>query len=191
MNTFDSYDYKTLNSSSLMNLTMVFASSPLHRFGYESLVLDGGWSAFINGTQYLDSYGLPSPAPDRFPEGFGEVSSYLKQAGMKFGLWHIRGIHSSAAAMKLPVKGMPQYTLDQLVDIESVGGGKNGSCLWNPDWLGVNASHPAAQAYYDAVVDQLISFGASVIEYDCMFCAPCYRDEMLLVTEAVRKRPGE
>lgn len=188
MNTFDSYDYKTLNSSSLMNLTMVFASSPLHRFGYESLVLDGGWSAFINGTQYLDSYGLPSPAPDRFPNDFVEISSLLKQAGMKFGLWHIRGIHSSAAAMKLPVKGMPQYTLDQLVDAGSISGGNNGSCLWAPEWLGVNASHPAAQAYYDSVVDKLVTLGADFIKADCFFCRPCYNDEMQLFTNAVRNR---
>jgi alpha-galactosidase len=187
-NTFDNYDYTTLNSSSLMNLSILFANSPLSRYNYESFVLDGGWSAWSNGTQYLDSYGLPAPAPDRFPNGFSEISTYLKQANFRFGLWHIRGIHISAAAMKLPVKGMEEYTLDQLVDVESVGGGKNGSCLWAPEWLGVNASHPAAQSYYDAVVDKLIELGADFIKADCFFCRPCYNDEMLLFTNAVKRR---
>ena len=27
------------------------------------------------------------------------------------------------------------------------------SCLWAGEWLGVNASHPAAQAYYDSRVE--------------------------------------
>jgi hypothetical protein len=77
---------------------------------------------------------------------------------------------------------------DQLVDIEPVGGGKNGSCLWAPEWLGVNASHPAAQSYYDAVVDKLIELGADFIKADCFFCRPCYNDEMLLFTNAVKRR---
>ncbi len=36
--------------------------------------------------------------------------------GLKFGLWTIRGVHADAVARRLPVKGMEQYTLDQLVD---------------------------------------------------------------------------
>ena len=36
------------------------------------------------------------------------------------------------------------------VDEQAVGGGPNGSCLWAKEWLGVNRSHPAAQAYYDS-----------------------------------------
>jgi len=108
--------------------------------------------------------------------------------GLLFGLWHIRGIHRSAAAARLPVKGMEHYTLDMLVDQENTGGGKNGSCLWDSDWLGVNASHPAAQAYYDAVVAQLLGFGVSVIEADCFMCEPCYKDEMLLFSHAVSSR---
>lgn len=197
-NTFDAYGYSNLNQIGINAVIRELASSPIHTTSqYDMIYGFSGWANTLNETSgewlwHLDNYGLPIPAPERFsPGSMKEAAETANQLGLHFGLWHIRGIHRSSAANKLPVKGMEQYTLDQLVDVESVGGGKNGSCLWNPDWLGVNASHPAAQAYYDAVVDQLISFGASVIEYDCMFCAPCYRDEMLLVTEAVRKRPGE
>jgi alpha-galactosidase len=194
-NTFDAYGYSNLNNIGVDTVIRQLASSPISEYGYTMIYGFSGWANTLNETSgewlwHLDEYGLPIPAPERFsPGSMKEASVTASTLGLKFGLWHIRGIHSSAAAMKLPVKGMEQYTLDQLVDIESVGGGKNGSCLWNPDWLGVNTSHPAAQAYYDAVVSQLVSFGASVIEMDCMMCEPCYRDEMILFTEAVRKRP--
>ena len=41
--------------------------------------------------------------------------------------------------------------------VQAVGGGKNGSCLWASEWLGVNKSHPAAQAYYDSRIELLAS----------------------------------
>ncbi len=53
----------------------------------------------------------------------------------------------------------------------------------------MNASHPAAQAYYDSIVEQLVDLGASVIEADCFMCAPCYTDEMTLFSRAVKARP--
>ena len=68
------------------------------------------------------------------------AAAVARSLGVRFGLWHIRGIEASAAARRLPVKGMEQYTLDELVDTQPVGGGPNGSCLWASDWLGVNAS---------------------------------------------------
>ena len=190
-NTFENYDYTSLNSSSLQNLTRLFSDSPLIQVGFNSFVLDGGWSAFSNGTQSLDEFGLPNPASDRYPDGFESISNFLRSNGFHFGLWHIRGIHIDAAKRKLPVKGMEQYTLDQLVDIESVGGGKNGSCLWAPEWLGVNTSHPASQAYYASVVDKLISLGADFIKADCFFCRPCYSDEILMFSNAVKVREEE
>ena len=48
------------------------------------------------------------------------------------------------------------YTVDELVDIEPVGGGPNGSCLWEAATLGINASHPGAQPYYNSKVCCLI-----------------------------------
>ena len=104
----------------------------------------------------------PTPALARFPHApalsllWPHTLSHrlllrrrLRNQGLKFGLWTIRGVHKDAVASKLPVKGMEQYTVDQLVDFDPVGGGANGSCLWASEWLGVNASHPAAQAYVE------------------------------------------
>lgn len=76
-----------------------------------------------------------------------------------------------------------------LVDQDATGGGANGSCLWDSQQLGINASHPAAQAYYDSMVENMVDLGVEVIESDCMMCEPCYWGEMQLMTTAVRKRP--
>lgn len=198
-NTFDNYCYdpSLLNDSSVMDLVYTLASSPLRDAGYSNLFGFSGWSQTLNTSsgqwlQNLDAWGRPVPAPDRLsPDIFRRASAAGAALGMRVGLWHIRGIHVSAAARRLPVKGMEQYTLDQLVDAEPVGGGANGSCLWDSDWLGVNASHPAAQAYYNSVVEQLVELGSSVIEADCFMCEPCYADEMALFSNAVKARPEE
>ena len=74
-------------------------------------------------------------------------------------------------AKKLKVKGT-EYTIDELVDEDNEGGGKNGSCLWASEWLGVNASHPAAQAYYDSVVSLWASWGIGLLATACLAPAP-------------------
>ena len=195
-NTFDAYpDPQNLNASFLLDIIGRLGASPLRRVGYTQIFGWAGWSTTLNATdgsniQHLDGYGRAIPAPERFPEGSMQAAAAAAKAqGLLFGLWQMRGVHKDAAARRLPVKGMEQYTLDQLVDVEPLGGGKNGSCLWNPDWLGVNASHPAAQAYYDSVVEKLVELGCEVIEADCMMCGPCYSDEMRMMSSAVKRRP--
>ena len=82
-----------------------------------------------------------------------------------------------------------RYALGDLVDQEATGGGANGSCLWMKEMLGVNMSHPAAMAYYESRVDQLVgTYGADFIKADCMMCAPCYTREIEAFTAAVEQR---
>ena len=52
----------------------------------------------------------------------------------------------------------------------------------------VNMSHPAGQAFYDSHVHALASYGIDFIKADCMMCGPCYTDEIMAFSEAVRKR---
>ena len=195
-NTFDSYGFTWPNASGVVDIIRAFAASPLALHSNYSLITGGfsGWSQtpLPNGSyvQHLDAYGRPTPAPERFPPGAMAAAAAVARAlRIKFGLWIVRGVHTSAVARKLPVKGAPGVTADMLVDQESTGGGKNGSCLWDSEWLGVNASHPAAQAYYDAQVENLVELGVEVVEADCMMCEPCYWGEMQLMTAAIRKRP--
>ena len=168
-NSFMGYQPNDINATSVPELARLLAASPLGASGYSYFVIDGGWSNSMNSSgawlQNLDGWGRPVPAPERFPGGSMQaVAAYARSLGLDFGLWHIRGVHVDAVTRRLPVKGMEQYTLDQIVDSSAIAGGKNGSCLWAPEWLGVNASHPAAQAYYDSIVDQLVSLGATTIK---------------------------
>jgi len=192
-NTFMSYRPEVLNASSLASVVALFAASPLVTAGgFETFTVDGGWSQTFNESggyeQVLDAFGRPAPAPDRFPPGAMQaVAAQARALGLGFGLWHIRGVHVRAVAERLPVKGTA-YTIDEIVYQGEIAGGKNGSCLWDSEWLAVNASHPGAQAYYDSVVEALVELGASTIKADCFFCAPCYTDEMGLFTSAVKAR---
>ena len=193
-NSFMNWRPEDLNATSLPALAALFSSSPLAAAGFADFVVDGGWSNSLlaNGTyvQNLDGFGRPVPAPERFPAGLRDIAIGVRALGLRFGLWHIRGIHVDAARAKLPVKGAEQYTLDMLVDAQPISGGANGSCLWAPEWLGVNASHPAAQAYYDSIVEQLVeNLGADIVKGDCFFCRPCYSDEIVLFANAVKARP--
>ena len=197
-NTFDAYGYAWLNASGVEALLRRLAVSPLATEGGYNWITGGfsGWSQSptANGTgssvQHLDAWGRPTPAPERFPPGsMAAAAALARSLGLRFGLWIIRGVHADAVARKLPIKGAEGYTCDMIVDQASTGGGKNGSCLWDADALGVNASHPAAQAWYDSQVENLVELGVEVIEADCMMCEPCYVGEMALMTAAVRARP--
>mmetsp|Transcript_15341 Transcript_15341/g.47536 ORF Transcript_15341/g.47536 Transcript_15341/m.47536 type:complete len:416 (-) Transcript_15341:246-1493(-) len=186
-NTFDTYDSQSLNTSAATALAEAMAAQLLPS-GYEYFALDAGWDR-TDDTQHLDAWGRPVAAP-RYD--LPKLASTVRGLGLKLGLWTIRGVHVDAVAKKLPVYGMEQYTLDQLVDQGSPGGGPNGSCLWKDTWLGVNMSHPAAQRYYQSRVDLLVeAYGVEFIKADCMMCAPCYADEIYAFSTAVEARPDE
>ena len=65
-----------------------------HSSGYDTLVLDGGWSIQQPGNvQLLDENGLPVPDPTRFPHGMKALAAEVHSLGLKFGLWNIRGVY--------------------------------------------------------------------------------------------------
>jgi hypothetical protein len=198
-NTFDSYPAQTVNDSSV-NMLADAMKEQLLPHGFDYFVIDGGWTTtftkFPNGTEHrkqnLDEYGRPIPASERFQD-MKKLADNVHAKGLKFGLWTIRGAHIDAVTQKLKVKGT-NYTIDQLIDTHSFPGagdgitsGKNMSCLWAAEWLGVNSSHPAAQAYYDSRVELLASYGVDFVKADCFMCQPCYTDEILMFSKAVAK----
>jgi hypothetical protein len=196
---FNSFDhYGGLNHTDVVALADALASQ-LKPHGYEYLMLDGGWSAgqqcivLPNGTRIagecLNEHGLPVPDPLRFPDIKATVAAVNKR-GLKLGLWAIRGVYQAALDAGCKVQGT-EYLVNDLVDVESVGGGPNGTCLWAKHSFGVNMSHPAAQAFYDSHVELIASWGVDAIKADCMMCGPCYTDEIMAFSEAVRKNPRE
>ena len=90
-------------------------------------------------------------------------------------------MHVDAVSRRLPIKGMEAHDVSELVDVGSPGGGPNGSCLWAKSWLGVNMSHPAAQAYYDSRVALLAEeYGVDFIKADCMMCLLRFELDLLI-----------
>ena len=188
-NSFDSYG--GLNVTDVRGIAAAMKVQLLPH-GYDILTLDGGWSTVpATKTQILDEYGRPLPDPARFPDGMASLATELKGMGLKLGLWNIRGVHIDAVNKSLKIKGT-EYTFASpgLVDEQPVGGGKNGSCLWASEWLGVNQSHPAAQAYYDSRIELYAEWGVPFLKADCMMCGPCYTDEMDMYTQAVKNSPS-
>ena len=109
--------------------------------GYDTVVLDGGWSSNPTTGEILDQFGRPMPDLSRFPKGMKDLAKEIHKRGLKFGLWNIRGVHVNAVAQKLLIKGT-NYTFDSpgFVDEQAVGGGANGSCLWDKSWLGAQCT---------------------------------------------------
>jgi alpha-galactosidase len=132
------------------------------------------------------------------------LASYLNDLGLRLGLWTWRGVHYKAAKKRLKVKGT-QYTIDEIVDRNPDGSACTdfvkpmpdghwqpthvcpGACTWGP-WLGVNASHPGAQAYYDSLYELFISeWMVEFVKADCEDAER--RGELLAQADAVKKQP--
>jgi hypothetical protein len=156
----------------------------LHPFGYEYCVIDGGWHGNYEGG--ADEYGrmlfdpLKYPAAAQSPKGMGVYADRLHSMGLKFGLWTCRGVPVQIAQNRsLRVKGT-QFAVGDIVD-------RNGAhCPWNSHWLAVNASHPAAQAYYDSIVELFADWNLDFIKWDCMDSTES-RPEMLMASSAIER----
>lgn len=87
-------------------------------FGWEAVVVDIQWydpTARAHGYNddaplLLDAFGIPQPAPNRFPSssdgsGFTSLAARVHELGLQFGLHIMRGIPKIAVEQQLPVKG--------------------------------------------------------------------------------------
>ena len=190
-NTFDRYG--DINASALVALGEQMAAQLLP-LGYDTLVLDGGWSETLlaNGTrvQHLDGLGRPVPSPAKFPAGLRPVADALHALGLRFGLWIIRGVHGAAERARLPIPSCADAaaaSVDQIVDAHcAVEAAKNCTCLWDEPWAAVNASAPCAQAYYDSLARLLLDdYDADLVKIDCVFGLPEYTDDIALFARAM------
>ena len=195
-NTFDRYG--DINASALVALGEQMAAQLLP-LGYDTLVLDGGWSETLlaNGTrvQHLDGLGRPVPSPAKFPEGMRPVADALHALGLRLGLWIIRGVHGAAERAALPIPSCADAaaaSVDQIVDTHcAVEAAKNCTCLWDAPWAAVNASAPCAQAYYDGLAELLVgTYGADFVKIDCVFGEPEYTDDIALFARAIDAASG-
>lgn len=189
-NSWDSYGSSVTEAEVLSNAE--FMSEHLLRFGWDTVVIDIDWydptaSAhhYNDGAPLLlDEYGRQLPDPGRFPSatdgnGFASLAQRLHDMGLKLGLHMMRGVPRLAVERHLPVKGAEGYTAADIADREHV-------CRWNPDNFGINQSHPAAQALYDAQVDLFASWGVDFLKVDDMQ-APFYSAEIAAYHKAIVK----
>ena len=186
-NSWDSYGTAVTEEEVLSNAK--FMKDNLFQFGWNIIVVDIDWydpTARSGGYNpdaplLLDDYGRQIPDPGRFPsaangKGFGPLAEAIHNMGLKFGVHIMRGIPRLAVERNLPVFGTNYHARD-IADFKHV-------CGWNPDNYGLNHSHEGAYAWYEAQVDQLVSWGVDFIKVDDMQ-APFYFQEIEAYNKAV------
>ncbi len=189
-NSWDSYGTTVTESDFKANAQWL--AEHLKSFGWKYVVVDMEW--FVtnptaegnskNSQFSLDGYGRYVPALNRFPSaakdaGFLPIADYVHSLGLKFGIHILRGIPKNAVEKNLPIEESAFHAADA-ADTADL-------CPWNPDNYGVDASKPAAQAYYDSIARLYASWGVDFIKVDCISSRPYKGDDIRMLSSALRK----
>jgi hypothetical protein len=163
----------------------------LKPFGWQYVVVDMEW--FVTNpipegnsktSQFsIDSNGRYTPALNRFPTsandaGFKPLADYVHSLGLKFGIHILRGIPKQAVERNLPIAGS-SYRASDAADTSD-------SSPWNPDNYGLDATKPAAQAYYDSIARLYASWAVDLIKVDCISSRPYKGDEIRMLSTALK-----
>lgn len=170
-NSWDCYGTTVTEAEVLANAE--FMAAHLLRYGWNTIVVDIDWAdptARSHGYNadaplHLDAWGRLIPDPARFPSsaggaGFAPLAARIHALGLRFGIHTMRGIPRRAVAQSLPILGTDAVASD-VADRTNV-------CEWNPDMLGLDHTHPAAQAYYDSTLALYAEWGVDFIKADDM-----------------------
>jgi len=163
----------------------------LKKFGWEYIVVDSGsyvtkHSAGTNAANAkfsLDAFGRYTPAVNTIPSaaheaGFKPLADYVHSLGLKFGLHILRGIPKEAVRRNLPIARTKFHAADAANTTDT--------CPWNPFNFGLDATKPAAQAYYDSLAQQFAVWGVDFVKVDCIADHPYKGDEIRLISNALR-----
>ncbi len=159
-----------------MNETLIlsaasFVAAHLAPFGYDTVVVDGGWNGakLPNGTRQnlFNGNGLPIPDASRFPSSAASrslkgLAAAVHAKGLKFGAWFIRGVPVAGVAQRLPIAGAPGLTLQDAATYSL-------NCSWDSDVLGTNAPSAAASAWYASLARWYVAQDLDLIKIDCMW----------------------
>lgn len=172
-NSFDSFGGYLHEQAAFVQLETLARDFTPH--GYDHFVVDIGWYgeyALKPGTLFpsaetkhaldahLDAFGLPLPSRCYFPRGFGALIARTHALGLKFGVHLMRGVPRQAVERRLPVKGAAAgITAADIAD-------RNSTCPWCHYNFGIDMTRPGAQAYHDALVQQLADWGVDFIKAD-------------------------
>ncbi len=158
-NSWDSYK-QNLNESAALKIAENMAKFLLPH-GYDTLVIDGGWSDAYNHdncTSCVDANGRAQPNIEKWPssaggKGLKPFIDKVHAMGLKVGMHTLQGsITRAALNANSPVLGAGKATVNDIV-----GPG----CTWQRWGFGVDlAQHPAAgQQYLDSVYSQYAEWG--------------------------------
>jgi hypothetical protein len=164
----------------------------LKSYGWQYIVVDSGWyvTNHSSGTNAesaqfsLDAFGRYTPAVNTISSaaqdaGFKPLADYIHSLGLQFGLHILRGIPKEAVQKNLPIAASAFHAAD--------AANTSDTCPWNPFNFGLDASKPAAQAYYDSLAEQYAAWGVDFLKIDCISDHPYKGDEIRLVSQALRK----
>lgn len=187
-NSWDCFGGSVTEAEVLENAS--FMAQRLLPHGWDTVVVDIQWYEPTPGTHdyaavseaVLDAYGRPQPAVGRFPsaaegKGFAPLADAVHALGLRFGVHLMRGIPRPAVEADLPIADSP-YTAAQIAD-------QGNRCPWNPDNDGVDATHPGAAHWYDALIGQLAGWGVDFIKLDDVLYPPVQRAEIALIAAAI------
>ena len=195
---WNSYDYfdTTVNEEQVRE-NAEYMARYLKPYGWEYIVVDIEWYSKVAGQsrdkyQYvpfgeleMDEYSRLFPDVSRFPsskdkKGFKPLADHVHDLGLKFGIHMMRGIPRIAAHTKTKIKGS-DLRADEVADPYSI-------CPWNPDMYGVDPDSPAAQKYYDSLLELYSSWGVDLIKCDdiCRMDAKSAKAEITMLHRAIK-----
>ncbi len=168
-----------------------FMAKHLKKYGWKYVVVDIRWyvendkAGGYNQTDprfVLDEWGRYLPAVNRFPSaangnGFKPLADYIHSKGLKFGIHVMRGIPGEAVRKKLPVKGAPGITADQLFS-------RDLQCKWLRDNYTIVSGKSGAQEYYNSILDLYASWGVDFIKVDDL-SKPYHTGEIEMLRKAI------
>jgi hypothetical protein len=189
-NSWDSYGESISEADVRANAQWM--AQHLKSSGWQYVVVDMGWyvtnhSAGSNAdsAQFsLDAYGRYTPAANTIPSaaqgaGFKPLADFVHSLGLKFGIHILRGIPKEAVRKNLPIAGTSFHAAD--------AANTSDTCPWNPFNYGLDASKPAAQAYYDALAQQYAGWGVDFLKVDCIADHPYKGDDIRMIRQALDK----
>lgn len=187
-NSWDCYGTTVTEAEVLANAR--FMAERLLPLGWDTVVVDiqwhdpaaraGGYN--VGAPLLLDGHGRPMPAPNRFPSaaggaGFAPLAQQVHAFGLRFGVHVMRGVPRLAVERRSPVAGSAVTSAD-IADLTS-------TCEWNEDNVGIDHSHPDADAYYTSLLALFAEWGVDFVKADDML-APYHEAEIASFARAVK-----
>ncbi|UFU02009.1 glycoside hydrolase family 27 protein [Ruania suaedae] len=192
-NSWDCYGTTVTEDEILANAAVM--SERMLATGWDTVVVDIQWyepTARAGGYNtdaplLLDPDGVQMPVEARFPSsaggrGFGPLADRVHELGLRFGVHLMRGIPRRAVTDPRPVPGTDATTADIALP-ESHPAAR---CPWNGDNLGLDFSHPAAQAWLDTQIERIVGWGVDFLKVDDMLF-PYHHDAIEALALAITR----